>query len=63
MNGVDETQQYYYLKIKNDDYCCFNSGTRKSEAANLMRNIDLTKESKTLQKPITTKYQKQFLKL
>ena len=36
------------LKIKNDDYCCIISGTRKSEAVNLMRNINLTVKSETL---------------
>ena len=36
------------LKIKNDDYCCIISGTMKSEAINLMRNINLTVKSETL---------------
>ena len=36
------------LKIKNDDYCSIISGTRKSEAINLMRNINLTVKSETL---------------
>ena len=31
------------LNIKSDDYCCIISKIRKSEAINLMQNIDLTK--------------------
>ena len=30
------------LNIKSDDYCCIISKIRKSEAINLMQNIDLT---------------------
>ena len=33
------------LKIKNADYCCIISGIRKSEAINLLQNIDLSEES------------------
>ena len=36
------------LKIKGPDYCCIISGTGKSEAINLMKNIDLTEISGTL---------------
>ena len=40
------------LKIKNTDYCCIITGISKSEAINLMQNIDLTEKSKTLYKKI-----------
>ena len=33
------------LNIKNADYCCIFSGISKSEAINLMKNIDLTKQA------------------
>ena len=33
------------LKIKNADYRCIISGIRKSEAINLLQNIDLSEES------------------
>ena len=36
------------LNIKSADYCCIVSGTSKSEAIDLMQNIDLTEESETL---------------
>ena len=36
------------LNIKSVDYCCIVSGTSKSEAIDLMQNIDLTEESETL---------------
>ena len=32
----------------NSDYCCIFSGISKSEAANLMQNIDLTEKRRTL---------------
>ena len=40
------------LKIKNTDYRCIITGISKSEAINLMQNIDLTEKSKTLYKKI-----------
>ena len=36
------------LKIEFIDYCCIISGISKSEAINLMLNIDLSKKSRTL---------------
>ena len=36
------------LNIKGADYCCIISGISKSEAINLMQNIDLTEKSGTL---------------
>ena len=36
------------LNIKGCDYCCVISGISKSEAINLMQNIDLTEKSGTL---------------
>ena len=36
------------LKNKGADYRCIISGISKSEAVNLMQNIDLTKKSGTL---------------
>ena len=36
------------LNIKCADYCCISSGISKSEAINLMQNIDLTEKSGTL---------------
>ena len=33
------------LNIKNADYCCIFSGISKSDAINLMKNIDLTKKA------------------
>ena len=36
------------LKIKNTDCCCIIARISKSEAINLMKNIDLTKKSGTL---------------
>ena len=44
------------FKIKNRDYRCIIIGLRKSEAINLMQNIDMIEKSGTL-------YQEQFLKL
>ena len=38
------------LKIKNVDYRCVITGISKSEAANLMQNIDSTEKSGTLLK-------------
>ena len=35
------------LNIKSADCCCIISGISKSEAINLMQNIDLTKKSET----------------
>ena len=37
-----------FLNIKGADYCCIISGISKSEAINLMQNIDLTKKNGTL---------------
>ena len=34
------------LNIKGADYCCIISGISKSEAINLMQNIDLTEKSR-----------------
>ena len=36
------------LNIKSTDYRCIISGISKSEAINLMQNIDLTEKSRTL---------------
>ena len=36
------------LEIKNNDYCCMFTGMSKSEAVNLMQNIDSTQKSGTL---------------
>ena len=36
------------LKIKNVDYRCIITGISKSEAINLMQNINLTEKSRTL---------------
>ena len=36
------------LNIKGSNYCCIISGINKSEAINLVQNIDLTKKSGTL---------------
>ena len=36
------------LKIKNADYCCVINGTNKSEAIDLLQNINLIEESGTL---------------
>ena len=36
------------LKIKNADYCLFINGISKSEAVNLMQNINLIEKSGTL---------------
>ena len=36
------------LNIKGSNYCCIISGIIKSEAINLVQNIDLTKKSGTL---------------
>ena len=33
------------LKIKGADYCCIINGINKSEAINLMQNINLTKKA------------------
>ena len=38
------------LKIKNADYCCIITRISKSEAVNLMENIDLTEKRETLLK-------------
>ena len=35
------------FKIKNINYCCFISGISKSEAINLLQNIDLNRKSGT----------------
>ena len=42
---------FYILNIKGADYHCSISGINKSEAINLMQDIDLTKKSETLLKP------------
>ena len=34
------------FNIKSIDYCCFISGISKSEAINLMQNINLTEKSR-----------------
>ena len=52
----------YILNIKNANYCCIISETSKSEAINLMQNIDLIEKSGTLEKVITNTYEKRFLK-
>ena len=36
------------LNIESSDYCCIISGISKSEAINLMQNVDLTEKSGTL---------------
>ena len=36
------------LNIRSADYCCIISGITKSEAINLMKNIDLNEKSGTL---------------
>ena len=36
------------LNIQSADYCCIISGITKSEAINLMKNIDLNEKSGTL---------------
>ena len=36
------------LNIKGADYCCITSGVSKSEAINLMQNIKLAENSRTL---------------
>ena len=36
------------LNINVADYCCIISGISKSEAVNLLQNIDLTEKSGTL---------------
>ena len=55
--GIDKIKEEYQkstifvtsdtviLKIKNDDYRCIISGISKTEAINLMQNIDLTEKS------------------
>ena len=35
------------LNIKSADYCCIIRDISKSEAINLMKNIDLTEKSRT----------------
>ena len=35
------------LKVKIADYCCIINGISKSEAINLMKNIDLTEKDGT----------------
>ena len=40
-----------FLNIKGVNSCCIINGIGKSEATNLMQNIDLTEKSKALQKP------------
>ena len=49
--------------IKNVDYCCIITEISKSEAINLMENINLTEKSGTLKICIKNKYQEQLLKL
>ena len=34
----------YILNIKSTDYCCISSEISKSEATNLLKNIDLTEK-------------------
>ena len=36
------------LNIKGANYCCIISGISKSEAINLMQNIDLTKKKRNI---------------
>ena len=36
------------LNIRSADYCCIISGITKSEAINVMKNIDLNEKSGTL---------------
>ena len=36
------------LNIKNTDCCCIISRISKSEAINLMQNVDLTEKTRTL---------------
>ena len=38
----------FILKIKSADYYCIITGISKSEAINLLQNIDLTEKSGTL---------------
>ena len=38
----------FILKIKSADYCCIITGISKSEAINLLQNIDLTEKTGTL---------------
>ena len=40
----------YFLNIKGVNYCYIINGIGKSEAINLMQNIDLTEKNKALQK-------------
>ena len=35
------------LNIKDSDYCCINSGVTKSEAINLLQDIDFTEKGRT----------------
>ena len=34
----------YFLNIKSTDYCCISSEISKSEAINLLKNIDLAEK-------------------
>ena len=36
------------LNIRDVDYCCIINGIRKSEAKNLLQNVDLSKKGETL---------------
>ena len=49
-----------FFRIKNDGYHCIISETSKSEAINLLQNVDLTEKKWNM---IKIKYQKQHLKL
>ena len=51
------------LNIKNANYRCIINGISKCEAVNLLKDIDLTEKSKTLEKFIKFKLQECFLKL
>ena len=53
--GWDDLLMVYFnlsdtavLDIKGVDYCCIISDISKSEAINIMQNIDLTKKARTL---------------
>ena len=49
-----------FFRIKNNGYHCIISKTSKSEAINLLQNVDLTEKKWNM---IKFKYQKQHLKL
>ena len=49
-----------FFRIKNDGYHCIISKTSKSEAINLLQNVDFSEKKWNM---IKIKYQKQHLKL